>query len=90
MKWKQNGVYWLFLLLNYVEQQDGPWGKQYVLRQMTVFYTQPVDESHTFVSDARNLEEPIALSVSAESVYDGMNVRLSEGPVERSKNPVEN
>ena len=78
------------ILLNYVEQQDGPWGKQYVLRQRMVFHTQPVDESHTFVSDAINLEEPLALFVSAEPAYDGMKVRLLEEPVEELEIPIEN
>lgn len=77
-------------LLNYVEQQDGPWGKQYVLRQRMVFHTQPVDEIHTFVSDAVDLKEPLALFVSAEPVYDGMRVRLSEGSVEELDIPIGN
>ena len=67
------------LLLNYVEQQDGPWGKRYVLRQMTVLNYIPMEEGVTFVYEAVNLDSPIALSVSIppEYVYDGMEVRLS-------------
>ena len=78
------------VLLNYVEQQDGPWGKQYVLRQKLVFHRQPGDESHIFVSDAMDLEEPIALFVSTEPVYDGMEVCLSEESVEEWDAPIGN
>lgn len=66
-------------LLNYVEQQDGPWGKRYILRQRQVTGSRELDEDHLLVYDIMDLENPIALSVSTEYVYDGMEVRLSDG-----------
>lgn len=64
--------------LNTVEQQDGPWGKRYVLKQITVQTVQPVDETNVFAFEAMQVKVPLALTISSPMAYDGMEVRLEE------------
>lgn len=68
------------LLLNYVEQENGPWGKRYVLRQWKVSGHRPEDENHTIVYDIENLLAPVAVAISDPNYYDGMEVRLEKAP----------
>ena len=64
-------------LLNYVEQQDGPWGKRYILREWVVTGQRPDDENHTVVYEIEELPYPVITSLSAGEPADGMEVRLS-------------
>ncbi len=65
------------MIINTVERQDGPWGKRYVIKQLTVFACQPVDEETVFVYEAVSNENPIVSGGTAEFLYDGMEVRIS-------------
>lgn len=64
------------LLLNYVEQENGPWGKRYILRQWKVAGHRAEDEDHTIVYDIENLVAPVVVAISDPNYYDGMEVRL--------------
>ncbi len=65
------------MLMNTVERQDGPWGKRYIVKQMTVYAYQEIDEETTFVYEAVSNENPIVIYSTAEYLYDGMEVRIS-------------
>ena len=62
--------------LNYVQQEDGPWGKRYLLRQTAVLGYRAVDENHTYLYDTSVIQGPIVIDVSTPDYYDGMEVRL--------------
>ena len=62
--------------LNYVQQEDGPWGKRYLLRQTAVLSYRAVDENHTYLYDTSVIQGPIVIDVSTTDYYDGMEVRL--------------
>lgn len=64
--------------LNTVEQQDGPWGKKYVVKQLKVIQCLKADEETMRVYDPEALEKPYILSADAEFLYEGMEVRLGE------------
>lgn len=63
--------------LYYVEQEDGPWGKRYILREWVVTGQRPDDENHTVVYEIEELPYPVITSLSAGEPADGMEVRLS-------------
>ena len=63
--------------LYYVEQEDGPWGKRYILREWVVTGQRPDDENHTVVYEIEELPYPVITSLSAGEPTDGMEVRLS-------------
>lgn len=65
------------MLLNTVERQDGPWGKRYVVKQMSVFSYQELPDGDFFVYEAVSNENPIILHSDAEYLYNGMEVRIS-------------
>ncbi len=62
--------------LNIVEQQDGPWGKKYVVKQLKVIQCLKADEETMRVYDAEALKKPYILSTDAEFLYEGMEVRI--------------
>ena len=53
--------------LYYVEQEDGPWGKRYILREWVVTGQRPDDENHTVVYEIEELPYPVITSLSAGS-----------------------
>lgn len=67
------------LTLNTVEQEDGPWGKRYVIHQITSAMANPIDDNTVFFYEAENLKSPIAATIDAEFVYEGMEVRIEDG-----------
>lgn len=64
-------------ILNTVERQDGPWGKRYVIKQMTVYSYQERPDGELFVYEALSNENPMVRSTTAEFLWDGMEVRIS-------------
>ncbi len=60
-----------------VEQQDGPWGKRYVVKQVMAYNYQEIDEGTMFVYDAVSTENPIVKSPHNHFLHDGMEVRIS-------------
>lgn len=68
--------------LYYVEQEDGPWGKRYILREWVVTGQRPDDENHTVVYEIEELPYPVITSLSAGEPVDGMEVRLAVTPQE--------
>ena len=65
-------------ILYCVDQQDGPWGRQYILRQVPAYSYWARDDGTILIYDAAGLEDPLAVSASIplELAYDGMEVRL--------------
>ena len=53
--------------LYYVEQEDGPWGKRYILREWVVTGQRPDDGNHTVVYEIEELPYPVITSLSAAS-----------------------
>lgn len=64
------------MLVNFVEQTDGPWGKRYLLRQISVSGYRAVDDTSTLLLDTSSITGPIAVEISIPDYYDGMEVRL--------------
>jgi hypothetical protein len=64
------------MLVNFVEQTDGPWGKRYLLRQISVSGYRAVDDTSTLLLDTSSITGPIAVEISTPDYYDGMEVRL--------------
>ena len=64
-------------ILNTVERQDGPWGKRYVIKQMTVYSYQERPDGEFFVYEALSNENPVVRSTTADFLWDGMEVRIS-------------
>ena len=64
-------------VLNYVEQENGPWGKRYILRQRQMTSRRKADENHTLAYDMNEFYWPVATSVSGDLYLDGIEVRLS-------------
>lgn len=64
--------------LYYVEQEDGPWGKRYLLRSVPSYSFQELEDGTLFFFMMDSLEDPLVLSASVplEVLYDGMEVRL--------------
>ena len=65
------------MLMNTVERQDGPWGKRYVVKQLSVFAYQELPDGRMFVYEAVSNENPIVLRSTADFLYEGMEVRIS-------------
>ena len=65
------------MLMNTVERQDGPWGKRYVVKQLSVFAYQELPDGRMFVYEAVSNENPIVLRSTADFLYEGMDVRIS-------------
>lgn len=65
--------------LNTIEQEDGPWGKRYVVKQVKVIQCLPEDEEYMHVYDAEMLEKPFVFTTTADFLYDGLEVRLEAG-----------
>lgn len=65
-------------ILYCVDQQDGPWGKRYILRQVPAYSYWARDDGTILIYDAAGLEDPLVFSASIplELAYDGMEVRL--------------
>lgn len=62
--------------LNTIEQQDGPWGKKYVVKQIKATRCLPGNEEYMHVYETELLEKPFVYTTTAEVLYDGMEVRL--------------
>ena len=65
--------------LNTVEQQDGPWGKKYVVKQVKVTRCLQENGAYMRVYETELLEKPFVDTTTAEFLYDGMEVRLERG-----------
>ena len=63
---------------HYVQQEDGPWGKRYLLRSIPSYNFQELEDGTLFFFMMDSLEDPLVLSASVplEVLYDGMEVRL--------------
>lgn len=59
-----------------VEQQEGPWGNRYVLKEMAVMRSEPINDDTVFVYEAIDLKKPIACAANIDAFYDGMEVRV--------------
>lgn len=64
-------------VLNTVQQQDGPWGKRYLIKQMSVQSVADAGGGMALVYEALNLETPLAVSSTVEFLQDGQEVRLA-------------
>lgn len=66
-------------ILYSVDQQDGPWGKRYLLRQVPAYSYWVMEDGTIYTYDAAGLEDPLVFSASIplELAYDGMEVRLA-------------
>ena len=65
-------------ILYSVSQEDGPWGKQYILRQVPEYNCWDTGDGTIRIYDASALESPLVFSSSIplKLAYDGMEVRL--------------
>ena len=65
-------------ILYSVSQEDGPWGKRYLLRSVPSYSFQELEDGTLFFFMMDSLEDPLVLSASVplEVLYDGMEVRL--------------
>lgn len=65
-------------ILYSVSQEDGPWGKRYLLRQVPSYSYWAREDGTIWIYDAAALEAPLVFSASIplEMAYDGMEVRL--------------
>ena len=61
-----------------VSQEDGPWGKRYLLRQVPSYILWAREDGSIFIYDIASVEDPLVFSASVplEALYDGMEVRL--------------
>lgn len=61
-----------------VSQEDGPWGKRYLLRQVPSYILWAREDGSIFIYDIASVEDPLVFSASVplETLYDGMEVRL--------------
>lgn len=64
-------------IMNTVERQDGPWGKRYVIKQLTVYAYQELPDGNLFVYEAINGENPVVRNTTADFLWDGMEVRIA-------------
>lgn len=65
-------------ILYSVSQENGPWGKRYLLRQVSSYSYWARGDGTIWIYDVAALETPLVLSASVpmEYLYDGMEVRL--------------
>ena len=65
-------------ILYSVSQEDGPWGKRYLLRQEPSYSYWAREDGTIWIYDVAALEAPLVFSASIplEMAYDGMEVRL--------------
>lgn len=65
-------------ILYSVSQEDGPWGKRYLLRQVPSYSYWAREDGTIWIYDVAALEAPLVFSASIplEMAYDGMEVRL--------------
>lgn len=64
------------LYLNVVVQENGPWGKRYVISTVDMNNYRVLDEEHYVIFGATRVENPIVFSSESEYLYKGMEVRL--------------
>lgn len=64
-------------IMNTVERQDGPWGKRYVIKQLTIYACQELPDGGFFVYEAINGENPVVRGTTADFLWDGMEVRIA-------------
>lgn len=59
-----------------VEQQDGPWGKRYVVKEMSVYNVDEFDDHTVFVYDLLNSERAVVNVEQGQILQDGMEVSI--------------
>ena len=64
--------------VNMIAQEDGPWGKQYKIKQTDVVYW-PVDSESEYIIIRWRFDAslPFAAVIDSDFVYDGMQVKLA-------------
>ncbi|NBJ89644.1 hypothetical protein [Acutalibacter sp. 1XD8-36] len=63
------------LRVNTVVQEDGPWGKRYVIHTKDILNYRELDEESIVVFGVTEIKEPIVVSAERE-VFSGQEVRL--------------
>ena len=66
--------------INTIVEEEGPWGKRYVIREETVPFYWPNDGGSEYVLIPPDAIKgvPVLNSIEADFVYDGMEVRIVE------------
>lgn len=62
--------------LSIVEQQDGPWGKQYIVKKIHIMSYRRIGEDRIQLLNSADYEKPIIFSFSSESISEGQIVRI--------------
>ncbi len=65
-------------VVNILREEQGPWGMQYFVNQVLVTETLEFDEESVFVPDVIVEEGAIITDSTAESLENGMEVRLAQ------------
>jgi len=60
-----------------VEQQNGPWGKRYIVNVMSVYNILEVDDETVSVYEIKNSERAVIRYNPEQVLEDGMEVRIS-------------
>ncbi len=63
------------LYVNTVIQDEGPWGKRYIIDTVNLINYQDIDEDYLLILGATKIENPIVYYSSAE-LYRGLEVRM--------------
>lgn len=63
------------LRVNTVIQEDGPWGKRYIVHTNDILNYQELDDDNIVVFGVTEIKEPIVVS-SLQEVFNGQEVRL--------------
>lgn len=63
--------------INMIAEEEGPWGKKYIIKQTQVAYW-PVDSNSENIVILWRMDDslPIAADIDGEFAYEGMEVRL--------------
>ena len=67
------------LRVNTVVQEDGPWGKRYVISVKDLLNYRELDEENIEIFGITEIKEPIVVSAERE-VSEGQEIRLRNGP----------
>lgn len=70
------------LRVNTVVQEDGPWGKRYVISAKDLLNYRELDEENIGIFGITEIKEPIVISAAPE-VSDGQEVRLRKRTASR-------
>lgn len=63
------------LRVNTVIQEDGPWGKRYIVHTKDILNYRELDDDNIVVFGVTDIKEPVVVSVTQE-IFSGQEVRL--------------